>query len=277
MKDTMLLRWVRMIFVCLPLLAQQPEDEKSGKKKHPAIGNPQAIEAGRKQYQSGCAACHGPGGQGGRGPNLRERVMWHTLDEEGTFKVIQKGVPGTEMPPSNLPEDQLWQLVAFVRSLTAPAVESPAPGDMKRGEALFWGKAGCNECHSVLSRGGKLGPDLSNIGALRPLEQLREAIVDPDADGFIGYRGVTVTMKDGKTVTGVAVDHTNYATVVRDSRGAVHRLAAGDIREIAFRKGSPMPRDLGKRLNRSEIDDLVSYLSRQAVRPPSDSASEEKK
>lgn len=273
----MLLRWAIPVTVCLSAMAQHGDETEKSKKKNPAIGNAQAIEAGKKQYQSGCAACHGPGGQGGRGPNLRAGVMWHTLDDDATFKLIRKGVPGTEMAPSSLPDDQLWQVVAFVRSLTSPAIESLPPGDAKKGEALFWGKAGCNECHSVLARGGKLGPDLSNIGAIRPLEQLREAIVDPDADGFAGYRGVTVTLKDGRTVTGVAIDHTNYATVVRDARGTLNRLAAADMREIVFRKGSPMPRDLAKRLSRSEIDDLLSYLSRQTVRPPAGSASEEKK
>ena len=273
----MLFRWVIPVTVCLSVMAQHGDETEKSKKKNPAIGNPQAIEAGKKQYQNGCAACHGPSGQGGRGPNLRDRVMWHTLDDDAMFKLVQKGVPGTEMPASSLPEDQLWQVVAFVRSFTSPAIESPPPGDAKAGESLFWGKAGCNECHSILSRGGKLGPDLSNIGALRPLEQLREALLDPDADGLTGYRGVTVTLKDGRTVKGVAVDRTNYATVVRDARGTLHRLPAADIREIVFQKGSPMPRDFAKRLSRTEIDDLLSYLSQRTVRPPADSAKEEKK
>ena len=108
------------------------------------------------------------------------------------------------MPATNLPDEQVWQLTAFVRALSAPAIESSPAGDAAAGEAIFWKKAGCGGCHRVLGRGGMLGPDLSNIGALRPVDQLREAILDPDADGFRGYRGVTATTKDGRTIRGVA-------------------------------------------------------------------------
>src|SRR5690242_16000936 len=109
----------------LPLAAQH---EKEGEKpKHPFIGNPAAIEAGRKLFANGCAACHGAEGQGGRGPNLRERIFWHPVDEDILYKSIQKGIGGG-MPAANLSEDDTWRVVAFVRSLTAPAIETAVPG-----------------------------------------------------------------------------------------------------------------------------------------------------
>ena len=129
---------------------------------------PIAIEAGRLLFASGCAACHGAEGQGGRGPNLRERIYWHPVDEDVLYKVIQKGIPAGGMPAAALDEDQLWQVVAYVRSLTAPAIETVVPGDPAAGEALFWGKAGCSGCHAIRGRGGKLGPDLTNAGAIAP-------------------------------------------------------------------------------------------------------------
>src|SRR5581483_10797779 len=159
----------------LPLAAQH---EQEGKPPNPALRNPQSIEAGRKLFSGGCAACHGAEGQGGRGPNLRERIYWHPVDEETLYRVIQKGIPAGGMPAAGLNEDQTWQVVAFVRSLTAPAIETVVPGDAAAGEAVFWGKAGCGECHSIRGRGGKLGPDLTNAGATRPLPQLRQDIVD---------------------------------------------------------------------------------------------------
>src|SRR5206468_1219313 len=117
--------------------------------------------------------CHGPQGQGGRGPNLRQQVMWHTLTDDEMFLTIQKGVPGAGMPGANLAQEQIWQLVAFVRWLTAPAFEAPPPGNVAAGEALFWGKGECANCHRIMGRGGLLGPDLSNIGAQRSVEQIR--------------------------------------------------------------------------------------------------------
>jgi len=249
----------------LPVAAQHEKDE--GKKKHPFIGDPQAIEAGRKIFAAGCALCHGSDGQGGRGPNLRERVFWHPLDEETLYKAVQKGIPGSEMPPANLPEEQAWQVVAYVRSLTSPAIEGPLPGDPRSGEELFWGKAGCNQCHRIRGRGGMLGPDLTNIGGTRPLPQLRDAILDPDADVLPGYRAVTVVLKNGKTLRGVARNRTNYSLQLQDADGNLHLLSMAEVRELTLSKGSPMPKDFGKRLSAKEIDDLLAYLSQQSIRP----------
>src|SRR5215212_8687746 len=113
----------------LPLAAQH--ENQTDKTKF--IGDLKAIEAGRALFANGCAACHGADGRGGRGPNLRERVFWHPVDDETLYKAIEKGVSGG-MPPANLPEEQTWQVVAFVRSLTSPAYENKAPGDPRAGE-----------------------------------------------------------------------------------------------------------------------------------------------
>ena len=57
-----------------------------------------------------------------------------------------------------------------------------ASNDAAAGKAIFQGKGGCVNCHSVENRGGSLGPDLSDIGIKRTPESLRLAIVDPDAE-----------------------------------------------------------------------------------------------
>src|ERR1700680_257970 len=140
--------------VCWPLAAQH---EKEGEKpKNPLLGDPKAVEAGQKLFLNGCAGCHGPEGQGGRGPNLRERVFWHPLDDGTLFNAIQKGIPGSPMPAANLPEEQAWQVAALVRSLTMPAMFTNPSGDTKAGEELVWGKTGCSNCHRIRGKGGQL-------------------------------------------------------------------------------------------------------------------------
>ena len=247
----------------LPLAAQHEKDGE--KSRNPAIGNPQAIDAGRKIFASGCAACHGVEGQGGRGPNLRDRVFWHPLDDDTLYKGIQNGIGGN-MPAANLPQDQAWQVVAFVRSLTAPASESPILGDSSAGEGLFRSK-GCANCHQIRGQGGKLGPDLGNLGAMRSGAQIREAIVDPDADGAQGYRAVKATLKNGKTLQGVARNRTNYDLQLQDRDGNLHLISMADVTAMTLGTGSPMPKDYAKRLANEELDNLVAYLSRQTVRP----------
>jgi putative heme-binding domain-containing protein len=249
-----------------PLLLWGQHEKTGEESKHPFIGDPKAIEAGRKIFSTGCAACHGPEGQGGRGPNLLQSVYWHPLDDKTIYHAIQKGIGGN-MPAANLPEDQAWQVVAFVRALTSPAIETPlASGDAQAGEALFWGKAGCGGCHRILGKGGALGPDLSNIGGTRALPQLRQAILDPDANGAPGYRSADVLLKSGQRIRGVARNHTNYSLQVQDKAGNIHLISMADVSELTVAKTSPMPKDYKQRLTKQEIDNLLAYLSRQSVR-----------
>jgi putative heme-binding domain-containing protein len=111
-----------------------------------------------------------------------------------------------------------------------------------------------------------LGPDLSNIGAQRAVEQLRESILDPDADGFRGYQGVSAITKEGKTVSGVARSRTNYSVVIQDKRGELHSFRTSELRDLKFSQHSPMP-SYKQRLNKDEITNVIAYLSRLSVRP----------
>ena len=180
-----------------------------------------------------------------------------------------------DMPATNLPDEQIWQLAAFVRALSAPAIESKPPGDAAAGEAMFWGKANCGNCHRVLGRGGMLGPDLSNIGAQRPVDQLREAILDPDADGFRGYQGVTAITKDGRTVTGVARSRTNYSVVILDNSGNCTCCPTSELRERQVLRSTRRCHRITERLSREEFDNVIAFLSRLSVRPYTAAAEKE--
>jgi putative heme-binding domain-containing protein len=253
------------IALAMPLSAQHEKEGAKG--KHPFLGDAAAIAAGQKLFGSGCGACHGADGKGGRGPNLVERVMWHPLDEDTLYKAVKDGIPAGGMPPSNLSEDDTWRVVAYVRSLTAPAGETPVAGDANAGQDLFWSKeAGCSNCHAIRGKGGMLGPDLGNAGATRSAGVLREGILDPDADGAVGYRPVSVVLKNGTKLRGVARNRTNYSLQLQDAKGEVHLLRVSEIAEMTLGKGSPMPKDYGKRLNKGQVDNLIAYLAQQSLR-----------
>jgi putative heme-binding domain-containing protein len=259
---------VLAILIAAALSLHAQHEKEDGKSRHPFIGDAKAIGAGRAIFVSGCAACHGTEGQGGRGPSLRERVMWHPLDDEALLSAIQKGIPSGGMPPSNLPEDQAWQVVAFVRSLTAPAIEAPVSGDATAGEDLFWSKAaGCGGCHRIRGRGGFTGPDLSNVASVRSAPEIHQAIVEPDAAIAAGYQNVSLSMKSGKRLQGVARNRTNYSLQLQDSDGALHLISMSDVAGVELVKGSVMPKDYAKRFSAGEIENLLAFLSRQSVRP----------
>ena len=250
---------------CLGRARERPEDDNAS--ENPFAGRPEAIEAGKGLFASMCAGCHGAQAEGGRGPNLEDGQLIRSKDEEHLFGSIRKGAPGGDMPPFNLPDEQIWQLLAFIRSLSAPAAESPVPGDPEAGRVIFAGQGRCTACHMIKGHGGFTGPDLSNIGMSRSYKQLRQALVDPKSRSRAGYQGATVLTTRGVRITGILKDNTNYSVVIQDAGGNLHLLPMLEIREMTLRNGSLMPDDYTRRLAGKELGDLLAFLSRQSVRP----------
>jgi len=166
----------------------------------PAATNPlgstsAAIAAGQTLFNQVCQSCHGPGAQGSdRGPALTGTLKNGNTDAD-LFRTIRNGVPGTQMVAfGSFTEAQVWQLVSFVRSTQggapAAAPAGSATGDVADGEAVFFAKGGCSDCHEVNGRGSVGGPDLSNAGRLTP-DVLRQKVIAPEtvAASASGGRG----------------------------------------------------------------------------------------
>jgi putative heme-binding domain-containing protein len=269
------MRFLAMLSFALPLAAQH--GRYLNESQNPAIGNPSAIAAGAKLYATSCAACHGPDGSGGRGPNLVRRTVWHPLSDEDIFRTIRNGVPGADMPPTVLPDDQTWDLVAFIHSLIGPASENKVPGNPEAGERIFRGNnAGCSNCHAIRGQGGRMGPDLTNIGS-RPLAVIRDSILKRSKDLYLlGNEGITVLLKNGQTIEGVARNRSNYSLQVLDLEGNLHLISMSDVKELTISERSLMPADYGQRLSKQELEDLLAFLARQSVRPPETASAREK-
>ena len=77
-------------------------------------------------------------------------------------------------------DHEIWQVLAYLRTLAAPAATDPPRGNAENGERIF--RAQCASCHRVNGRGGRLGPDLSRVGAARArdalVRQIRGAVED---------------------------------------------------------------------------------------------------
>ncbi|MGH9630759.1 MAG: c-type cytochrome [Bryobacteraceae bacterium] len=236
---------------------------------NPLAGNARAVDDGRITFRGACSACHGITGQGGTGPNLVGRFT-SRLSDRRLFQSIKHGVPGTDMPPFPLPDEKIWQLVSFLRSLSAPAIKVKAPGNADRGSALFFNKAGCAVCHSVAGRGGMLGPDLSNVGVTRTLMQLRESIFDPNARIEAGFAAATAVLATGGTLEGVIKNQNNYSVQLLDAKGRLHLLWRSNLRALKEPEGSLMPAGYEQTLSKTEIEDLLAFLSLRTIRPVED-------
>jgi PQQ-dependent dehydrogenase (methanol/ethanol family) len=229
-------------------------------------GNPGAIEAGKRHFEARCAACHGADGRGGeRGPDIisPERARRRSTDD--LSELIRKGMPAAGMPAFPLPEREMRELVAFIRSLSAPAIESAAPGDVAAGEAFFFGKGKCSSCHMVKGRGGLLGPDLSELGIERTLPDIEHSLRTPNARLTQGFRLVSVRLRDGQRLRGFAKNESNYDLQLQTLDGKFHLLQRQEIAELIRETASLMPE---AQATQEEMRNLLAYLSRLSGAEP---------
>jgi len=163
------------------------------------------------------------------------------------------------MPASALTAAQVWQVVAFVRTL-GRVEGAKSSGDPRRGQQIYAGKAGCVQCHTIGGHGGALGPELGDFGARKNAAEIRTTLVNPDASVSLDYMQVRVVTKDGKSITGVRINEDTFSIQLRDLASKVHSFWKSDVTEIAREpKKSIMP-SYSKTLTPAELDDLVSYL-----------------
>jgi mono/diheme cytochrome c family protein len=92
---------------------------------NPYAGNAEAVAAGKNLFQDNCARCHGTDAQGKNGrPSLRSERVQHATDGELAWLLkngeIYKGMPNW----SALPEQQRWQIIAYLRSLPPQTQEA---------------------------------------------------------------------------------------------------------------------------------------------------------
>src|SRR4029077_1585592 len=98
------------------LLAQQPPPPIPNPfpAKNPFIGDRAGLRDGMALFRSRCSDCHGLDATGYRGPDLMAVIAGGAPDER-LFSTIRQGVPGTEMPTSNMRDDEIFQVLAYLR------------------------------------------------------------------------------------------------------------------------------------------------------------------
>jgi len=163
------------------------------------------------------------------------------------------------MPPFDLPDDALDALATLVISLNSSASEANVPGDRAAGKNFFFGKGQCDSCHMVFGMGQPLGPDLSDTGKQMTVDQIRESLLQPDAEITPGYELVTVHLKDGQTLRGFVRSRTNFDIQLQDLSGPIHSLSLDKISAITDEKHSLMQ---PLKASPDELQDLIAYLSR---------------
>ena len=220
---------------------------------------PGDVQDGERLYLANCAVCHGPDGNMVPGTDLSHGRFRRTTTDAGLVEIIQKGIPGTAMPPHTLTEFRSLTIVAFLRSLAETAQTASAPGDKANGKAIFDGKGNCQSCHRVAATGSRLGPDLTDIGANRRAVEIERSLLVPDAEILPQNRFIHVVGKDGTTITGRLLNQDAFTVQLMDPKERLVSLQKSNLKEFSFVEKSPMPSYQGK-LTPTEVSDVVSYL-----------------
>jgi cytochrome c oxidase cbb3-type subunit 3 len=236
--------------------------------RNPFAGDPKAITQGAVLFRQECVFCHGVAARGGmRGPDLTTGSWSHGGSDADLSRTISAGVAGTAMPPNALKADEIWQIIAYLRTLQQPI--GVATGDPKRGEALFFGTARCSTCHIVGGRGGRLGPELSTVGSARSRTYIVESIREPNrqltqnrafGDTSLKYDTVTAITADGRTIVGVPMNEDTFSVQLMDMSERVHSLEKKSLKAFRHEDRSLMPAYDTGRLGTADLDDLVTYL-----------------
>jgi len=232
----------------------------------------QTPDTARRQYVSRCAGCHGEDGLGGgHGPAIVDVKQPRATTKDAVRALILSGNPDG-MPAFRISKEEADSIAGFVMTLrTAPAAgAAPAgpTGNSAEGEKFFAGKGNCQSCHMVRGRGGVLGPDLSNVGRDRTAAQIEQSLRDPGATpaggrggrggrgGAASYRAVTVKLKSGQTIRGIAKNESAFDLQLLGMDGQLRLLPKEQVAEIT-REKSLMPK---VEATPEEMRALVAYL-----------------
>ena len=119
------------------------------------------------------------------------------------------------------PRDYAAEIEGIIRTIKLGA--DPADGE------LHYRKNGCAVCHAIGGAGGKLGPDLSSLGASAPLDYIIESVLNPASKVKEGYHAFSFKMKDGSLMTGIPARETATELFIRPGPGVEMPILKANI------------------------------------------------
>ena len=159
-------------------------------------------------------------------------------------------------------QQQVNDVVSYLRLLQGREEAVQLPGDPKQGETLYFGKAHCADCHMVNGKGGFIGSDLSFYAAGVKIDPMRTVLLDPEKNLPADKKATTAVTNTGQTITGMLKVDDNFALSIQTLDGTFHFLNKSDLAKVELGAHSLMPASTG--ITSKDLDDLISYLIQTA-------------
>ena len=176
---------------------------------------------------------------GGNIPGVKERLA-----------KLTKGLP---------PADQkVQELLAARRGLRGGQGRRRGRGQGVREELLI--------CHTLASKGAKVGPQLDGVG-IRGLDRLLEDVLDPNRNVDQAFRLTILNLKDGKVVRGLLLREEGEVYVMADDKGKEVRVPKKEVDERSTSQLSPMPANFADQIPEADFNNLMAFLLKQTAKP----------
>jgi putative heme-binding domain-containing protein len=172
-------------------------------------------------------------------PNLRERLT-----------KLTRGLPPADMRVQKLLDRRR---AGFLQAKTDAAL----------GLKVF--EKNCAACHQLKNQGAKIGPQLDGIG-IRGLDRLLEDILDPNRNVDQAFRATTLTLKDGKIVTGLLLRQDGAVLIIADAQGKEVGVPGDSVDERLVSQLSSMPGNFADQIAEPDFYHLMAFLLEQRTK-----------
>ncbi len=136
-------------------------------------------------------------------------------------------------------------------------------GDPVRGEQVYRRtELGCTLCHSIGGVGGKVGPDMTSLGAAAPADYLVESMLLPNAKIKEGFHGISIETKDDFEYNGILVSESGQEVILRNAQNQEVSIPKNSIRKRANAQTSLMPAGLLDTVSETDRNALIAFLTR---------------
>ncbi len=139
------------------------------------------------------------------------------------------------------------------------------PGDAAAGRRLFFSSVGarCSVCHQYNGRGGRIGPDLTQVGRTSSRERIVTSILQPSREIAPEFQPYILVTKEGQSRVGLRLPKPGDDGI-EDYADAAGQKFSLPSEAIEMRTASPksiMPDGLEKTISINDLRDLITFLT----------------